>query len=443
VYEYPSRDAKTRALLCSGDAFGILYCESPAMRKALRILQPSSRRELALALALIRPAAASARAVGKAELQERDDVLVFDDDATALLRTELQCSDAEAEVWRKALVKVQRERARARRETGRGDGAGGGGTGAAFEELEACLVARNVSSARVQAVLEAFRHSGSYSFCKSHAMGYAHLCWALAYEKAHRPALFWKEHTRCIGGSGNSVYRPWVYRRAAVLVSVTAATNASGAATRGQRTLSGGPVCALEQYRQQGWWEGAAFLPGCYVRIAHCPPIPRTDKAEEVETEEVEGVDGAGEGEKQARGAGWRCAGEGGVELGEEVLFRGLYACGRRYRGESSGVLFITVGVDNAVFVDCSFALGGGSSGGARCWGGRGDNGDGKGNEGVDGNRPSGERPGGVLRGLDLSKVAFVEGSGQRVRRRGAEWVNCREVILMDSSHRVLHRLSV
>ena len=44
VYEYPARDASTERLLSSGDVFGILYCESPAMRKALRVLQPASRR---------------------------------------------------------------------------------------------------------------------------------------------------------------------------------------------------------------------------------------------------------------------------------------------------------------------------------------------------------------------------------------------------------------
>jgi DNA polymerase III alpha subunit len=32
-------------------------------------------------------------------------------------------------------------------------------------------------------VLEALKDADKYSFCKSHAMGYAHLCWALAYEK--------------------------------------------------------------------------------------------------------------------------------------------------------------------------------------------------------------------------------------------------------------------
>ena len=43
VYEYPSADERTRRLFISGDVFGILYCESPAMRRALRVLQVRKR----------------------------------------------------------------------------------------------------------------------------------------------------------------------------------------------------------------------------------------------------------------------------------------------------------------------------------------------------------------------------------------------------------------
>ena len=32
-----------------------------------------------------------------------------------------------------------------------------------------------------------------YGFCKSHAMSYAHLSWALAYEKAHNLKSFWEQ----------------------------------------------------------------------------------------------------------------------------------------------------------------------------------------------------------------------------------------------------------
>jgi len=46
-----------------------------------------------------------------------------------------------------------------------------------------------------------------YSFCKSHALSYAYLVWALAYQKVHNPHKFWKATlNHC-----KSMYKPWVY----------------------------------------------------------------------------------------------------------------------------------------------------------------------------------------------------------------------------------------
>jgi len=81
------------------------------MRRALCLLQPSSRRELALALALIRPGAKGARGLTQAELARRRDAFVFDDDAAFFLQGVLGCSE---------VCVCERERARAR---ARGDAA--------------------------------------------------------------------------------------------------------------------------------------------------------------------------------------------------------------------------------------------------------------------------------------------------------------------------------
>ena len=45
-----------------------------------------------------------------------------------------------------------------------------------------------------------------YSFCKSHALSYAYLVWALAYQKANNPKEFWKSTIM----NCNSMYRDWV-----------------------------------------------------------------------------------------------------------------------------------------------------------------------------------------------------------------------------------------
>jgi hypothetical protein len=36
VYEYPAEDEKTAALLAATDTIGVTFCESPAIKKALR-----------------------------------------------------------------------------------------------------------------------------------------------------------------------------------------------------------------------------------------------------------------------------------------------------------------------------------------------------------------------------------------------------------------------
>ena len=425
VYEYPSTDDKTRLLLQRGDVFGILFCESPAMRKALRVLQPASRRELALALALIRPAAKGARRLSRADLSARQDLFVFDDDASHFLKSLLGCSEAEAEVLRKQIVKGQR-----------------GKDAEPLQALESVLAVRNLSATRIREVVQAFEHVGQYSFCKSHAMGYAHLCWALAYEKAHHPHRFWQEHRRAVGQGGNTVYRPWVYRREAIIASnskqldVLSVNHTGGLAVGGQKTLRGDPVSELEQYKLSGWWQGEQFMPDCFVR-----PMNSTQswdrsrssrcgdhnllvvadrggmKDEEDEEEEEDLV-------SIMRDATAEGAEESSADL---VEFRGLLACGRRYKGQ---VLFVTIGVANGVFLDLSFShCAAGGKGATPCT--------------HQGQTAEEGRMCGSVRRVDLSRVAFVEGRGRRKKQRGAEWVECAELLLRSSAGCLLYHLAL
>ncbi|MFN9902193.1 MAG: hypothetical protein ACK55Z_26105, partial [bacterium] len=46
-----------------------------------------------------------------------------------------------------------------------------------------------------------------YSFCRAHAMSYAKLVWALAYEKVRQPKKFWWSALN----HAQSLYRPWVH----------------------------------------------------------------------------------------------------------------------------------------------------------------------------------------------------------------------------------------
>ncbi|KAJ1493139.1 hypothetical protein T484DRAFT_1769297 [Baffinella frigidus] len=185
------------------------------MRKALRLLRPTSRRELARALAIIRPAAGEARRRLGAEAGEDENVgadaseeatrerkmpkqelvnarVTGHADAEAncprrlctwhvdYIKKVAECSEAEAEMYRRAFAK--------RNESG-------------IAEFEAALHATNRSGlvAEAQALL---KDAGKYSFCKSHAMSYAHLCWALAVEKACNLRKFWEAHRSVVANEG-------------------------------------------------------------------------------------------------------------------------------------------------------------------------------------------------------------------------------------------------
>ena len=65
-------DSKTYELLQRGDNIGITLAESPLMRKALIKMKPKSITDIAICLAIIRPAA-------------KDESLIFDDDAISIL----------------------------------------------------------------------------------------------------------------------------------------------------------------------------------------------------------------------------------------------------------------------------------------------------------------------------------------------------------------------
>jgi len=280
VYEYPADDQQTAKLLQEGDVIGVIFCESPAMKKVLRILAPSNRRELALALGLVRPAAQTARKFGREDLVRGDVALVFDDDVINMLKELLGCSEASAELLRKAFIK--------------GD--------PSFQlELERGMAVGNFTAMQVRDALLRLANTDKYSFCKSHAMGYAHLSWALAYEKAHSPAAFWKKHVEILLGDSESVYRPWVYKREALLAGASLAEQQ-------QPSLRGGELEPVEQFMRWGVWLGSSFLPGCFF-----------DTSSSVTGEET------------------------------TAKFRGVWAAGRRYKNK---VFFITLGVGNKQFVD-------------------------------------------------------------------------------------------
>jgi hypothetical protein len=286
------------------------------MRKIFMEMQPRNVKEIAVGLALIRPAAA---AEGRKQAfldkwklipgKQSDALLrpiIFDDDAILKVRRALGCTSAEADRWRKSFAKQN---------------------AAARVQFRQALLAKGYSKSIQDTLIEDLEQLMYYSFCKSHALSYAQLVWALGYWKAHHPHAFWcATLNHC-----HSEYRKWVHYREArcsgVLLSRQPPPYTLG--TRGgvPALLGSSPEQTLlidettqsqtwQDMKERGYWLTEAFLPGCFMQ-----------------KESQRRLDG-----KQA------------------VSFRGLIATGRTVQRNGSVCTLLCIGIDNEVYIDLVLA---------------------------------------------------------------------------------------
>ena len=210
---YPRTDARTAALLARGDVLGVTQGESPAMRRLFRAIQPTCVEDCVFATAMIRPVAMSGRqkaAMFQDWSQEVvQDSIVFEDDAIDIISNIIGVDMYEADMYRRAFAKKNDERI-----------------------LE--FVERLGNNPRKQEAMAALQELSGFGLCRAHAVNLGRLIWALAYQKAHNPELFWKANLKHCQGS----YRPWVYQCEA---------HRKGIETK------------------PGWWQHG-FIPNCYVR---------------------------------------------------------------------------------------------------------------------------------------------------------------------------------
>ena len=205
LLDYPERDGPTERLLSKGDNIGITFGQSRGMRKLLMGMKPRHMDDIAILLALIRPAAATQGR--KREFLERwrygaettdplSKQIIFDDDAICIVRAALGCDAAEADKWRKVFAK---------------------GNASGRIQFRQRLYQKGISKSVQDYIMNELDYLVLYSFCKSHAVSYAQLVWALAYEKAHNPHRFW------LGALNHchSEFRKWVYYREAKLSGVS------------------------------------------------------------------------------------------------------------------------------------------------------------------------------------------------------------------------------
>jgi DNA polymerase III alpha subunit len=306
--QYPVRDSKTERIFEKGWNLGITFGESRGMRKLFMEMKPQNVGDLAIALALIRPAAAAegrkqeflhkwkeARATAENPLERP---IVYDDDAICKIRRALNCDAAEADKWRKAFAK---------------------GNARARIDFRQRMMEMGYSQQTINCVVDDLNQLIYYSFCKSHAVSYAQLVWALGYWKAHRPQEFWAAAlNHC-----HSEYRKWVHYREARCSGLalsrspppyTVGTRNGQPALiseKGEQMLLKQPS-EVQEYKELGYWTHENFLPGCGI---------------------------------------WR-EGQQRLDGKQMCRFRGLIACGRTIHREWGNCTLICVGVNNRHFVD-------------------------------------------------------------------------------------------
>lgn len=212
LFDYPINDSMSAELWLRGDGIGVTGGESPAFRKAAMGLAATSLEDVIMASSLIRPAAASGvKAVPFFDAWRSDKsqlALVWDDDVITAISKRLGVSEEQADLMRRKIQKREMP---------------------------------------VPQGLEDVASFSRYSFCKSHAVAYGAVVWALSYHKARDPQAFWKSALN----NCRSMYRKWVHTREAVRAGIDL-----------QRQQSLFPSTPAEEMASTGRWLSPEPMPG-------------------------------------------------------------------------------------------------------------------------------------------------------------------------------------
>jgi len=298
--DYPDEDFDTELLLSNAKNIGLTFAESPIMHKTIASLEPTTIKELATCLAIIRPAAASGGRktayIKNALNGQFTDALIFDDDAIRFIREIINCDDGMADKYRRSFAK---------------------------RKLNDMLYFECVISDMDECddIIDNLTQLRKYSFCKSHAYSYAQLVWALAYQKAHNPKKFWVSTLN----NCRSMYRTWVHFSEAKTSGIKLTLGKRpwklidnklvGHGKDKNRHKLTSKASSIEQFLTYGYWTSQKFLPNMYVKV----------------------ID----------------------EYNNIVRFRGLIATGRTYRNRTrygrrrkDGSTFLTIGYKTGHFID-------------------------------------------------------------------------------------------
>ncbi len=235
-------DEAVADMFCRGDNIGITLAESPLCRKAFMKFKPRSVHDLAMCLAIIRPAAREARKVAK--MSDLTAHMIYDDDAIRFIAEGLGCDEEKADYYRRGLAK-----------------------GDAVIKAEFDAAVAGLTNERRGRLLKAIKNMRAYSFCKSHAYSYAQLIWKLGVMKVHNPLGFWTAALKHCQSS----YRRWVLLYEAHLagVDVGLIKPKSSIYAKARRAGLKEGESAEESLRRLGYWSFTTFIPGCYYNEGH------------------------------------------------------------------------------------------------------------------------------------------------------------------------------
>lgn len=305
IESYSLEDPNITKLFERGNNIGLTFAESPAMRKLLACVKPTSIMDVAFCLALVRPAAASGsktQAILDWERGEFGNYLIFDDDAIQFIQSSINCNESQADRFRRAFSKNKTK---------------------LIKEFDGLLEEFNIGNNKKEKLFKSLNDLRRYSFCKSHAISYAKLVWALAYNKIYKPTQFWLATLN----NSHSSYRKWIHYNEAKLSGIEITLDKKPYVLS-ENKLVGKKVeklCGISdsitQYKICGYWTSNEFLPDMYMNIIQ-DDTPLNSNEYMVE-------------------------------------FRGIIAIGRicyeskyKYQKSKSGLTFVTIGYANGKYLD-------------------------------------------------------------------------------------------
>jgi len=188
-------DGRTGKMLSSGDSLGVFQCESPGMRQLLRGLGVKTKKDVAIALSLIRPGPASGGM--KAEFIERHvngkpfeylhpkmkemlgetyGVMLYQEDVMRIAVEVAGYSVADADRFRSEVSKkVSASRLQ----------------GQYIDFVYSRAEQAGIDRQRAEAIWDDILRFAAYSYCKAHATVYANIAWQTAFLKANYPQQFY------------------------------------------------------------------------------------------------------------------------------------------------------------------------------------------------------------------------------------------------------------